>query len=140
MQLCLNTINIRNSQPGVVLLVLYPFTNHLRSQPFKVKELYCSGWLPPLVPRLEKCRGWIETVSGASSRFCDAPGPWSSHWAVQLTPGLWERLEMAYPSFFPPLHLHTWVLSWKLEPQFCRAKSIPSMRNEPSAPWLDLTQ
>lgn len=38
---------------------------------------------------------------------------------------------MAYPSFFPPLHLHTWVLSWKLEPQFCRAKSIPSREMSP---------
>ena len=65
MQLCLNTMNIRDSQPGVVLLVLYPFTNHSRSQPFKGKGLCCCGWLPPLVARLEKCRGRTETASGA---------------------------------------------------------------------------
>lgn len=85
MQLCLNTINIRNSQPGVVPLVLYPFTNHFRSQPFKVKELCgCLRWYPDWKSAEG---GWRQRVV-FGSQFRDAPGPWSSHRAVQLTPGL----------------------------------------------------
>lgn len=62
-------------------MVLSPFTNHLRSQPLKVKELCCSA---------AACAGawavevWAmdEDVEGERCwplRFYDVLGPWLSH-------------------------------------------------------------